>query len=66
MPRPFYPEPRGTLEPIRQTVRAMVIIQTTGREPGRTMNRLAPARGQEIGDAAAEVSKRISGKATAR
>src|SRR5271157_2966355 len=30
------------------------------------MNRRAPARGQEISDATAEVSKRVPGKATAR
>ena len=30
------------------------------------MNRLAPARGQETSDAAADVSQRVSGKATAR
>ncbi len=30
------------------------------------MNRLAPARGQEISDATAEVSERVPGKATAR
>ena len=48
-----------TTEPPRQTVRARAIVQTAGREPGKTMNRLAPARGQEISDGAAEVSQRV-------
>ena len=66
MPGPAYPEQPGTAEPPRQTDRARAIVQTAGREPGKTMNRLAPARGQETSDAAAEVLKSVSGKATAR
>src|SRR5208337_1025541 len=34
-----------TTGPPRQTVRARAIVQTAGREPGKTTNRLAPARG---------------------